>query len=542
MNCPTADKLSQYADRLLTEQELVDIHNHLKGCNDCKHIVDFFKEEQQFLKETLQTPTLPDDFASLVIDQLEPYDQTVIVGKKRSPWKRVVAAAAGVVLTVGLSATLNPSFAQWIGGLFSTEQVDEGLRMASDAGLAKRVNREVTDQGITLKVEDVIADSSRIALSYQILNDKGHSLDSYIELDGSTNQITATDQTGKKLDGVSLGWTEGSDYGLIEFSLREQASLENITVKINIAELNGTKGNWKLEIPVDLKESLKYTTTVPLNGKSASEHGVEINMKEVRLAPSANELLYETSFTNEEQARVKDKIQKLEERFGKTNVNTFTNYGTAIQYHIENEEKKAVYHHNSFLEGKGHPSDTGLLQGSGQPMEENGGMAWNESFVPQKGEENLTFVLDGVIKTVPSDFSVDIKPKELKNHPVSFEYEGNFMTVKKAEIEHNYSLRKSIIPIEKETTFKIEMEGGKEVPAADLVAWVLTDDKGNVYSTYRSSSVLDEKDENDRYKTTTVLTSYDIDDVPKTLTLHLLSETRYYEAKEKWEVPLYKSN
>lgn len=539
MNCPTADKLSQYADQLLTEQELVDIHTHLKSCDDCKRIINFFKEEQQFLKETLQTPVLPDDFASLVLDQLEPYPQTTAVSKKRRPWKSVMAAAAGVVLTIGLSATLNPSFAQWIGGLFSTEQVDEGLRMASEAGLAKRVNREVTDQGITLKIEDVIADSSRVALSYQILNDKGQAQDSYIEFDDSKNEITATDPTGKKLDGVSLGWTEGSDYGLIEFSLREQSSWENINVKIHLTELNGTKGNWKLEIPVDLKESMKYTTIVPLDGKAASEHGVDITMKEVRLAPSSSELLYETSFTNEEQERIKEKIQKLEERFRKDNVNSFTNYGTAIQYHIENEEKKAVYHHNSFLEGKGHPSDAGVLQGSGQPMDENGGMAWNESFVPQKGEENLTFVLDGVIKTVPSDFSVEIKPKELKNRPVSFEYEGNFMTVKKAEKENNYSLRKSIIPIEKETTFKIEMEGGKEVPSADLVAWVLTDDKGNVYSSYQSGSILDEKDENGRYKTTTTLTSYDVDDVPETLTLHLLSETRYYEVKDKWRVPLY---
>ena len=50
---------------------------------------------------------------------------------------------------------------------------------------------------------------------------------------------------------------------------------------------------------------------------------------------------------------------------------TFADYGTAIQYHIENEEKKAVYHHNSFLEGKGHPSDTGMIQGTGADTGEN---------------------------------------------------------------------------------------------------------------------------------------------------------------------------
>lgn len=151
--------------------------------------------------------------------------------------------------------------------------------------MAERVNQEVTDQGITLKVEDVVADSSRVALSYQILNKNGQSQDSYIDLDNSKNEIMASDQNGKRLDGLGMGWSENA-YGLIEFSLREQEVLEKIIVKFDLVELNGMKGNWELEIPVDLKESLKYTTTLPLNDAKTSSHGVTINMKEVRFAPS----------------------------------------------------------------------------------------------------------------------------------------------------------------------------------------------------------------------------------------------------------------
>ena len=46
------------------------------------------------------------------------------------------------------------------------------------------------------------------------------------------------------------------------------------------------------------------------------------------------------------------------------------------------------------------------MQGTREDTEELGYMKWNESFIPQKEEDQLTFVLDGVIKTVPSDFSV----------------------------------------------------------------------------------------------------------------------------------------
>ena len=62
-----------------------------------------------------------------------------------------------------------------------------------------------------------------------------------------------------------MGWREGSDYGLIEFSLREQEALEKITVKFDLVELNGVKGNWKLEVPIDLTKNSDLTTTVPLH-------------------------------------------------------------------------------------------------------------------------------------------------------------------------------------------------------------------------------------------------------------------------------------
>lgn len=536
MNCPTADKLSQYVDNLLTKQELIEIQTHVKSCKDCKLIVEEFIEEQRFLKETLQTPALPDDFTSLILDQLEPYEKH----SKRSAWKRRILFAAGVVLAVGLSTTLNPSFAKWVGGLFVTEQVDEGLRMASNAGLAERVDREVTDQGITLRVEDVVADSSRVALSYQVVNKNGKIQDSYIELADSKNEIFASDQNGKRLEGAGMGWHAGSDYGLIEFSLREQEALDKVNVKFELVELNGVKGNWNLEIPVNLKERNKFTTTLSLDGAVTSVNGVNINMKEVRFAPSSSELLYETSFTKEELANIKENIKDFEKEFGEEIVTSFTNYSTAIQYHIENEEKKAVYHRNSFLEGKGHPSDTGMIQGTGADMGEIGQVAWNESFIPQKEDGKLTFVLDGVVKTVPSDFSIKFKPKELKKNPVSFEYEGNFITIKEADKNLKLSLRKSLNPVDIENIFTIEMEGGKEAGSSDFGAWAIVDNQGKAFLTYHSGSILDEKDKNGRYKTTLDLKSYDITEVPEELTLHLLSVTRYEKAGDKWDVPLHK--
>ena len=70
MKCPTLDKLSQYVDDLVTEQEHDELHSHVKNCDECQRVVEAFRGEQRFIKETFQTPVLPDDFASLFLISL----------------------------------------------------------------------------------------------------------------------------------------------------------------------------------------------------------------------------------------------------------------------------------------------------------------------------------------------------------------------------------------------------------------------------------------------------------------------------------------
>jgi len=542
MKCATTDKLSQYTDDLLEEIERIEVDEHIMGCSECKRVVETFRTEQVFLIETLQTPTLPEDFASLVIEKVEPYRQKTKPSKWKT-WKRIFVSAAGIVLAFSLTATLNPSFAEWIGGLFGTEQVDEGLRIAADEGLAIRVNQEVTDQGLTFKIEDVVADSSRVALSYQVFNDTRELKDIHPDFFDSKNKVSIIDQNGRSLDISSMGWSGSSDYGYgsVELSLGGHENLEKLTVKFQLSELDGIQGNWDIEVPVDLNESLKLTTKFPLKGE-ISVDGVSVELKEAKLSPSSYEILYETSYTEEEQMKIENDIKQLKMRFGKEKIDASFLFETAIGYHLEKEDGKAIAYNNFFFEGKGHPSDQGLIQGSGKDMGEVGHMAWNEYFVPIKNKEKKIFVLDGVFKTVPSDFSIKIKPKELKKHPVSFEYEGNYLTIKKAEKQNNNSLNESLKqnePKEKQAEFIVEMEGGKEAKASQFDSWLIVDNTGKVYQTDGGGSILDEKDEHGRFKTTLELRIEEMDEVPEELTLHLISVTQYTELKEnKWKIPI----
>ena len=523
MNCPTTDKLSQFVDQLLTEQEMAEIEAHLQSCTTCGKVVNAFQEEQRFIEETLQTPTLPENFTDLVLDQLEPYSKPA-KPRRTAVWKRVALTAAGIVLAVGIGATVNPAFAQFIGGLFTTDQVDEGLQIAAESGLTQRVDLEVEDRGLTLRVEDVIADSSRVSLSYQVLNKNGKPQDTYLNMADSDNDITAIDQNGNVLHGLGTGWQEGSDYGIVEFSLRGHNNLEQLTIQFNLVELNGVKGNWQLDVPVDLHENRKLTKMADLKDATAVHHGVEIDLKKLQIAPSSMELYFETAFTKDERKKYEEAIRKFEEKFGKSSIdNLVFGNSSAIEYHIENADGKVLYS----TERDTNSDTAGMLQGSGEDLSTSGGTAWIHSFVPNN-EDQLNFVLDGVYKKEPTDLSLTIKPKDIKKHPVSFDYKGTHLTIK--------SVKKPLFG--KDRSVVIKMEGGTDSLDADLGSYIAVDSSGKSYPTNFSSSILDEKDKNGRHIATLDLQLDGLEEVPEELTLYLVSMTSYYPVEEPWRVPL----
>lgn len=537
MNCPTADKLSQFVDELLPKQEMAEIEAHVHSCTSCEKVVNAFQEEQRFVEETLQTPTLPENFTDLVLDQLEPYSKSK--KQRKAVWKHAALTAAGVVLAVGIGATVNPAFAQFIGGLFSTDQVDEGLNIAAEAGLTKRVDLQVEDQGLTFVVEDVIADSSRVSLSYKVLNKNGKPQDTYLKnMNESENSITAIDQDGNLLNRLSTGWQEGSDYGFVGFSLGGHDELEKLTIAFDLVELNGVQGKWQLEVPVDLQENRKLTKSIDLNEVSASHHGVIVDLKNLQIAPSSSEMVYETSFAPEEFELAEEARKQFETEFGANKMDSLV-YGvdTQIAYHIENADGKTIYSTYNPIDS----DSNGMLGSSGEEGDKIGQTKWMDSFIPSQ-ENNLTFVLDGVYKKELANLSLTIQPKNIKKQPVSVEYKGNHLAITSVKKNHDFSLQKSLNPIKKDTSVVIEMKGGRDTLSSDLGSWMVVDDKGNVYPGNPSGSVLNKKDKNGRFITTIELELDDLEEVPEQLTLHLVSSIHYYPVEKQWRVPLIGEN
>ena len=112
MNCRQVDKyLYDYCDNVLSPDQRVLFDQHLADCHSCHQAVDQALLETSILREEWDTPDLPADFTSRVMEQIaaKPISQTgstvnPAVANGKGSWKRwfagVVAAAAVLLMVV----------------------------------------------------------------------------------------------------------------------------------------------------------------------------------------------------------------------------------------------------------------------------------------------------------------------------------------------------------------------------------------------------------------------------------------------------------
>ncbi|HWK23583.1 MAG TPA: DUF4179 domain-containing protein [Ureibacillus sp.] len=534
MICPKEDELLAYVDGFLDNEESEQIKSHILSCPYCQQQLEVLASQDAFLTETLKTPVLPDDFAQKILYQVQPYQQ-----KKKRKWKWGLGTAASILLAGGVLASVHPSFAELVGGIFTSDYVDQGLNIAMDTEIASPIDIAVTDAGITLHVEHVIADTSRIALSYSITNSKGKRLDPFLEENHEANTITLLDQNGKEVEVGGRGWRNTNDYGIFEFSSVDENFREGI-IRIEATEIAGKSGNWLVEVPVDLTAAYAKQKVVIID-KTIEEAGLEINLDQVNYATSTTDITYKIQYNDKTKKEIQEAIKEKEEQFNKEIVSTFFPYNPTIGYRIENEKGEVLGYHNVYeREDRGHAVTENMIGGIGQwdgEIDEMGIMTNTDSFIPEKEPEELYFVLDTIYKPKVSNFSVTFKPDEL---PLTFEYEGYELTIISVERKVDYSLQKSVIPFDRQVTVELSMSGYANQRVPGLVEWAIEDDKGESYLTYNSgSTTLDETDSKGRFKHEEQLSSYELQDIPEEMTLHLIAETVPIKLEKEWRVPLF---
>ncbi|WP_421663250.1 DUF4179 domain-containing protein [Lysinibacillus telephonicus] len=535
MICPKEDELLAYIDGFLDDEETKLIKQHIGSCPYCQQQIEVMESEKLFLNETLQTPKLPDDFAEKVVVQVVPYKQ-----KSKRHWKWGLGTAASVLLAGGILLSVNPMFAELVGGIFTSDNVDEGLQIAIDTDIATPVDIAVTDAGITLHVEHLIADTSRIALSYSVTNSKGKRLNPYIDEESKKNVVTLLNENNEEVELSSRGWGNTNDYGIYEFSLLNVENFSKGIIRMDVKELGGKSGNWQIEIPVDLAAAYKHQKTVEID-KTVEVEDIEVTLNEVNYATSTTDISYSTQLTDEAKRKLKESIEEKEKKFSEEIVNTFFPYNPTIGYRIEDSKGEVLGYYNIYgRDDLGHTVDLNMIGGIGTfegEVKDMEHITWVDSFVPEKEHSDLYFVLDTVYKTKTSDFSITFKPSEL---PYTFEYNGYELTIDEVERKTDFSLEKSWLPIKRQVTVELHMSGYAEQKAPELALWAIEDESGKSYFTFNSgSSTLDETDDQNRFKREVQLITYELQDIPEEMTLHLIAETEAIKLENEWRVPLY---
>lgn len=218
-------------------------------------------------------------------------------GKKKKVLADVTTTAAILGITVA-SGFFNPTMnnvlanAPLIGAIFQEFNDTTGVDLAYQNAVTE-LNQAITKNGVTVKLTSAYFDGSVVSITGFVdeevengRNEKGEvSFDVNFEhnkgdrdpwLNGKSTDI-------KKVDnGYNFQWK--MEYPYKSFN-------ENFTLPITIHNINGIKGEWNFNIPIQQDKNI----TLALNHEQGyPEDGVKIRIKEILTAKASSSLVYET--------------------------------------------------------------------------------------------------------------------------------------------------------------------------------------------------------------------------------------------------------
>lgn len=307
-------------------------------------------QEQEILMKSMEV-TVPKELD----DRLAKKMLKLKSQSNRRAWTKIfLTAAASFLFIFSLGMAISPTFASYVKSLFM-EADDLGLQEAFKNGYSKTIGKQVTDQGITVRVKEVIADLNRISVSYEIIDKNGKMIDASLIKNEDENILYLTNKKGETL---SIAGTEGSVWGknqeprggIIEFQLPKNEG-KQFVFHLNIANIGektnedgtqiitpGVDGKWELQVPIDLTKGLKASKEIKIGANYNWKNELKLTIDRLILSPSLTRLLYEVDQS--------DELMKLpDDGFGMREVN--------LRYYITDERNKkvATYGSDDFSSG-----------------------------------------------------------------------------------------------------------------------------------------------------------------------------------------------
>nr|WP_251036217.1 DUF4179 domain-containing protein [Paenibacillus sp. ISL-20] len=445
--------------------------------------------------------------------------------------------AAGLVLAVALGAVASPAFAEYVKSWFSLNKTDDGLKKAADEGFAEPINKQVTDQGITLKVKEAIHDVFRISILYGVEQDgkpidSDRLFDTFIpngpDDDPYVNRYEVVDSQGKVLP-LHLQQIRAGNDRILTLSLDDLVSgqelqsmsdlPDEIVVRFDINQIGKTYGKWHLDVPIDLTKAKTSTVIVPINKRYVSPMGFSVDFNQIRHGPSKSELVLQV---NETQAW----------RSGKKNEPMF-------RYEVKDGGGNVVAAFDGLNRKDLGSGNTNVIENFWSGEGEMGHMTYGHPFLPFKDKEDLTLDVTSIywLERASKEVSVALRPEALVKEPLKKEVNGKSITFKVRT--------KTEVASEQMKDGRSAFEGKGWILEADQqlgsdtldLQWRIKDGQGKEIPVESVTEL--EQDAQGNYRNRTLFFFADQTSMPDSLVLFL--DTRTKIASVNWSIPLVPS-
>lgn len=308
-------------------------------------------QEQEILMKSMEV-TVPRELDDRLAKKMA---ELKLQKSNRKAWTKIfLTAAASFLFIFSLGMAISPTFASYVKSLFM-EADDPGLQEAFKNGYSKTIGKQVTDQGITVRVKEVIADLNRISVSYEIIDENGKMIDASLIKNEDENALYLTNKKGEFLFAAGTGgsvWGKNQEPrgGIIELPLPKNEG-KQLVFHLNITNIGektnedgtqiitpGVDGKWELQVPIDLTKGLKASKEIKIGASYNWKNELKLTIDRLILSPSLSRLVYEVDQS--------DELMKLwDDGFGMKQVD--------LRYYITDERNKkvAIYGTDDFNSG-----------------------------------------------------------------------------------------------------------------------------------------------------------------------------------------------
>ncbi|MGG4456707.1 DUF4179 domain-containing protein [Brevibacillus porteri] len=550
MKCFMFNQWKLYVNDELAPAESKGLEQHVENCPQCQKNLQEWGEgmQDEDFSTVLEAP-VPDTFTDEVMDKLSDAVPARFRRKcssrtrRQRGWdivKKTGLVVAGLTALVVTGTVVSPTFANYVNSLFQIEKdADSGMINAVHKGLVQKLEQKATDQGITVELKELLADSMRIAVIYDVYDQSGKKIENHIL------NAKLMDQNGKNWfeDDEGDNWGSHGEFFITERYLNEifessEAIPDQLTLHLEQTEIAGKTGKWSLEIPIDMKKAKEATKTVAFKDTVfKSPQGLGIELKNIEFSPSATRVMLDTTFPKSAYLDVERTSILYDQKNPRGSIITEKERdpafsGENMMYEITNEkgEVVAAWDMKSLDDGldkKKNVLFTPRTEEEAEEGPEGDVLNWWHTFGPIQGEQKLKLELQKIYEKKLASPKFDLVPTELDKKAATFKDEitGSTFTFSSFAWEpgNGEDLGEAVMTI----------EGTLGKGIVENHDWSVKDENGKNYAA--SVSTESTRDKDGRVQIKGEITIPRLKQEPKKLTVSYA--TYMVEHDVKWEVP-----